>query len=341
MTEALWKTEWQVEVDGQDMTSGMRPYLTDISVTDEAGAASDRCSLTFDDTDGVLKMPTPGGSVRVRLNGVQVFSGVLEAPRSTGSRGGGRKLSVSAKGFDPAGKAKEPQALHQDDGTVGGFLKKLGERAGIDVEVGPELASLARDYLVADHESLLHVGERLARELGGTFKLRDGNRAVLIKRGLDHALPAVACRFSGARANGISWSISPVTGRKTFKSVKVRYFDRETADFHEEEVAVEQDRDGPDTVNRVRTAAADKQQATQIAEARSEEIRRDGGEGTVTLDLAPEAQAEGLCMVSGARPGINGSYRIVSVTHRASRSSGATTTLSLKQPGDGAGLDDR
>jgi phage protein D len=59
------------------------------------------------------------------------------------------------------------------------------------------------------------------------------------------------------------------------------------------------------------------------------------------MDLPVEAQAEGTLVLSGARPGIDGSYRIVSVTHKETRSGGATTSLELKQPTGGAGNDGR
>src|SRR5690606_7308094 len=105
----MWKVDWRVIVDGQDMTSGMRPYLTAISVTDKAGASSDAASLTFDDSGGQVRLPQDGASVKVYLNGVQVFDGKVDSVRSSGSRGGGRTLAVTAKGFDAKGKVKDGQ----------------------------------------------------------------------------------------------------------------------------------------------------------------------------------------------------------------------------------------
>ena len=103
-----WKVIWKVVVDGNDMTSAMRPYLIDIEITDKDGSASDTCSLTFDDTDGQVELPKDGASVEVFLNGVSKFKGTLDSVRSSGSRGGGRTLRVTAKGFDSRGKVKQP-----------------------------------------------------------------------------------------------------------------------------------------------------------------------------------------------------------------------------------------
>jgi phage protein D len=200
-----------------------------------------------------------------------------------------------------------------------------------------ELASIKRKYMSANSESFLALGERLARELGGTFKMQDG-KAVLARQGAANGLPEIAGKFTGdASGNLISWNVEPVSSRPKFKDVAVRFFDREAGQVrtHSEHVG-----DGQVT-NAIRSTAQDKAQALGIAAGRKREAQRKGGEGRVVLDLEPKAQAEALFRLSGTRPGIDGSYRIVSVTHKADRSGGATTELELRQPHGGAGEDAR
>ncbi|KZM49927.1 late control D family protein, partial [Labrenzia sp. OB1] len=303
--------------------------------------SSDSCSLRMDDTGGAIRLPQPGGSVLVRLNGVQVFAGIIDSVKSSGSRSSGRSLSVSAKGFDVSGKAKEPQRIHQDEGTVGGFLKTVAKKAGFDMKIDPALGNIVRDYIAADGESLLHLGEKLARELGGTFKLRE-NIAVLAKHGGEFGLPLITGLFNtGGSGDLISWDIEPVSTRPVFKEIAVPYFDRKKGlpmDFRTESGAAgEKAR----AVNLVRSIARDENHAREIAEGRKQQIEREGGKGRVTLNLTPEAQAEALFQLRGTRAGVDGTYRIVGVTHKASRSGGATTDLDLQQPQDGAGTDGR
>ncbi|WP_306147261.1 MULTISPECIES: phage late control D family protein [unclassified Roseibium] len=334
-----WSVDWAVEVDGVSATDDMADYLMSITVSDKAGSASDSCRLVFDDTDGQIRLPQPGSALKVLLNRVPVFDGITDSVKASGNRGSGRSLSVSAKGFDTRGKAKEPQQLHQDDGTVGDFLTKLARKAGFTPTIDPDLGNIFRDYLVADGESFLHMGEKLARELGGTFKLR-GTEAVLTKMGADYGLPLVRGLFQAGGGNVISYDIEPISTREIFKKTAVDYFDRSSGSVRREEAEAPATTE-VETVNLVRTPARDKAHAKEIAEARGREVEREGGTGRVTLDLDPTAQAEGLFSLSGARDGVDGTYRIDGVTHQANRSGGSTTDLGLKQPQDGAGQDER
>lgn len=331
-----WKVDWQVRINGRDLSSRMAPLLIDIEVTDQEGTASDSCSLSFDDTGGQIKLPPKGSLVEVSLNGVIAFRGPSDAPRSTGTRGGGTILRVGAKGFDTRGPAKSQQLFHKDDATLKDFLGEAAQNAGFSLKIDEQLGAIARDYWISDGESFLGLGQRLARELNATFKLR-GQEAVFVPRGAS-VLAAVEAKV-GVGGNVISWDIEPFAGRGVYKSAKVRWFDREKARFEEKEVQFDEV-DG-EASRDVRTLAADEDQAEGIAKGRKSEAERDAGSGTIQLDLVAHARAEAPLNLTGCRPGVDGTYRITSVTHRASRTGGATTQCQVKQPGGGAGKDDR
>ena len=337
-----WTVDWAVSIDGKDVSTAMKPYLTDISVTDKDGADSDTCSLTFDDKGGQVRMPAKGKAIAIRLQGVQVFKGKVDTVRSTGSRGGGRLLIVTGKGFDTRGKAKEGQSFHMDDATLGDFLRKAASNAGFAMIIDPVLDSIHRDYWSADGESLLSLGQRVAREVYGTFKLR-ADQAVLVKRGGDNGLPGIVATVDPIEGFGnvVNWDIAPFTGRGRYKRSRAEWFDRKEAKFKSKDVENTDVDDDIDTTNVVRGKVADEDQADVVASGRSAEDAREAGEGTVVLDLTPEAQAESSLMMVGARAGVDGTYRIVTVTHKADRRGGATTNCDVKQPGGGAGKDKR
>lgn len=332
-----WKVDWQVKINGRDLSSRMRPFLLEIEVTDKAGQESDSCNLTFDDAGGRLKLPPKGALVEVRLNGVLVFRGRVDTVRSSGTRGGGRLLRVHAKGFDTRGKAKSPQSFHMDDTTLGKFLEKAASNAGYSIKVDDAFAQIHSPYWGADGESFVELGQRYARQLHGTFKLRD-REGVLAGRGMNALPPVVA--IVGKGGNVISWDIEPFAGRPTMKKAKARWFDRAKAVFQEEEVEIE-DADAVEADYAVPGLMADGDQAKSVAEGRKGAAERDAGGGTVEMDLTPHAQAEAPFHFSGGRRGVDGTYKIETRVHRANRSGGATTRCDIKQPGGGAGKDDR
>lgn len=339
-----WKVDWQVLIDGTDVSINMRPFLQSISVADKDGTASDTCNLTFDDTGGQCLLPKTGAKVVVLLQGVQVFEGVVDGTPWSMTRGGGRTLDVNAKGFDTRGKAKQAQMWHLDDVTLKEALQKAGKDAGITaVVVDPEFAEIKRPYWSPDGSSFLSWGQKLARELGATFKIR-GEKAVFAKRGKGSsaaggAMPTVSGSIPG---NVISVSIDPSKGRSRYAKARVRYFDRKEAKFKTKDVDVENGDENLETVDDIRgVTAADEDHAEGMAKGRKSDSERDAGNGSVELDLAVEAQAEGTFVLIGARPGIDGTYRISGVTHRATRAGGATTSLDLKQPQGDAGKDGR
>ncbi|HEV7293121.1 MAG TPA: late control D family protein [Devosia sp.] len=336
-----WKVQWKVFVDGRDMTAAMEPYLLSISVSDKDGTAGDTCSLSFDDAGGQVKLPSDGAKVQVYLQGVPIFFGTVDNVRFALSRDAGSVLQVNAKGFDAKGKIKEPQSHHMDDAPLETFLGKAAEKAGLSgILIDPAFAGIRRDYWSADAESFLHIGQQIARELNGTFKIR-GDKAVLAQRGKGEsatgaAMPAIVGQVG---RNVISLDIAPITSRRKFAKAVARYFDRPSASYKQAEV--DTGIEGAEATNEVRAPFADADQAQSVAEGRKSESEREGGEGSVDLDLEVAAQAEGTFLLTGARPGVDGSYRIVSVTHKADRSGGSTTSLELKQPGGGAGKDAR
>lgn len=332
-----------VIIGGVDVSARFSPFLISLSVSDKAGASSDTASLELDDKDGQLVMPAPKASVVIKLGwqggGVGVvFEGVVDEVQASGSRSG-RTLSISAKGMDTRDKAKQGQRRHFDDKTIDAAMKEAGQFAGITVKVDPAFASIVRPYLALDDESFVAFGERMARELGGTFKIV-GDKAILAKRNggknpSGNALPTVQAAWGD---NLHDYSITPILGRPVEKQTLSRWFDPKAAAWQKE--LADTGTDGGETIKPGRYSEADKGRAKEQAGSDAAESDRKSGEGSITIEGNISAQPEGLCILSGCRPGVDGTYRIESVDHEYSRS-GFTTKLELRQPKGAAGKDNR
>lgn len=339
------KTVCEVYINGQNVSSTFFPLLIDIEITDKAGTASDSCSLKLDDTGGNILFPEDGASIEVLLgdeSGVDLaFVGTVDEVKSSGARSGGMVMSVTARGVDTKGKAKQPQRKHFDDKNVKDVVTEAGKEAGItSVEVAPSLASITRPYWAMQGESFLHFGERIAREIGGTFKVV-GQKAIIADRnGGTSASGAALAQVSATRGvNLISWDLSPALGRQRYKTTKVRHYDRKTATWNEETAEIGDD--GAEAEHTARHAAADQTEAKQGADGSAKTAQRLKGGGSITINGTTDAQPEGSVVLSGARPGIDGTYRIDAVIHNFSRGSGWTTRLDVKQPQGDAGSDSR
>ncbi|MFN4140236.1 phage late control D family protein [Aestuariivirga sp.] len=324
---------FMVRVAGSNITTTLMPVLLSLSVSDKVGTHSDTASLEIDDTDGRIVLPRIGAPVVVALgwegDGVRVvFTGTVDEVRSWGSRGGGRIMSISAKGMDTTKKPKEGQQRHFDDRTVEDILKQAGQTAGVtEVEIDPSLASITRKYFEMRDESFIHMGERLAREIGGNFRIQ-GSKAVMSKRGGSYTAAVIAAW--GQNLHG--WDISPALGRAQYSKVRARWYDAQKAEWQEAEEGTSL---SIDARHDHRYAKSNEDEATQQTGSDRATSERDAGEGSVTIEGDTAAIPDGVCIVTGARPGIDGSYRIESVTHSYSRGGGFVTQLSLKQPGSG------
>lgn len=340
------RTNCVVKIDGADISSALFPYLIKLSVSDKAGISSDTASIDLDDSSGDILLPPEKAKIEILLgsdlNGSSVvFKGVVDSVKSKGSRSSGRTLTISAKGYDEHGKAKQQRRKHWDNAPLSTVMADAGKLAGIaNVIVDPDLGKLVRKYWAMQGESFIHFGQRIAKEIGATFKVADTTAIMAQRNGGKSAsglaLPSIRAAWG---ENLISWEIEPFAGRGRFKKTKARWYDRKAAEWKEESLEIEDDDVEAEYSDRY--TAADQDEAKAATKSRKADVDRSKGGGTVTIDGTAAAQPEANLILVGARDGIDGEYRIDTVDHDYDRSSGWTTNNSVKQPQGSAGKDSR
>jgi phage protein D len=333
-----------VTVGGRAVTSAFNDLVTEITVTDAAGLNSDSASIELDDSGGRIRLPSKGDPLSISFGwegqgGVVAFEGKIEDITSTGGRGQGRMLSISAKSLDTESKAKEHREKHWDDKTLGDVMKEAGQFAGVSVKVHGSLASIKRDYWSMNGQSFIAWGDRLARDLGATFKIRN-NQATFVPRneGIGAGGTALSAISAAWGKNLISWSLSPACGRPQFAKFAARWFDVKKAKWMRTTVEGQASVSSESTE---RYSEADDDAAKDRSGSAKKGGDREKGGGTVTIDGEPAARAEAECIVSGVRPGIDGNYRIDTAAHTYKRGGGFVSVLTLKQPDGEAGTDNR
>lgn len=327
------KTSFVVRVDGVDITNILGDMVQSIEVADRAGTGTDTATITIDDAAQRVTFPASGARVQILLGsdtglGV-VFAGTVDQVTWRVDRSGGSMITIEAKGFDASGRIKEPQQRHFDNKTIAEMLTAAGSAVGItDVRVDPVLAEITRPYEAMDDESFLAFGQRLAKEIGGTFKVRN-DAAIMVKMGSGRApsgpsLPPIPVTRGG---NLISAQITPNMGRRRYGEIRVRFYDQ-AAGKHDE-IVVKTDLPGslPTAVGRFE--APNREIAQQKADALREESQRASSAGTLEILGNPIAQPEAQAAIAGVRAGIDGLYFVDGVDHTFSRDRGYLTRLTL------------
>ncbi|WP_395175528.1 phage late control D family protein [Roseibium alexandrii] len=337
---SLLKRNHIVRVGGQDVTSRFAPLLLDLTVNRSAGKAADIANIRLANPGGMVIMPSDRAPMEIILGGHWAFEGFVSEVECSVDKSSGRTMMISASSVDQGGEATAPKLQHLDEADLRTVAQKFGSTAGLNVQVLGSIAEIKRDYWLQQNESFIAWGQRIADEVGATFKVL-GSRAFFAGRneGLSASgktLTPIAATYG---VNLISANIRPIVSQPRFKDVKISYFDRLKGERVEE--SSDTGIDGVATTLRYLLGSATKEQAQRVAEAKGKEADREKGQGTVTIIGDARAEPEAICTTSGVATGADGSYRIDAASLRLSKKSGFTTTVTLRQPQDGAGVDSR
>lgn len=336
----------RIVVDGDDVTKAFDPHLISVQVTTTSDATqADRAQIEIDDRDGRLAIPPDEAPVEVSLGwtteslGV-VFTGQMEEIELGFSRrGSGRRLWIVAKGFDAGGlgRAHFQQAWGDGQGeeiSLEDVLKKSAQMAGgIQMKISPSMRDIKRKYWAQD-ESFHHLGMRLARELGGLFKVT-GQTATFVN--MTDGINADGEEMGTIEAvwgeNMIGWRIKPFVARPQAQTAAASHFDRALGAWGEIEKAI-----GGDlpfgrsaAIAGLPGPAPNKQTADQWTVGLTEASVLKRGMGFVLLNGEPAALPYGRVNVKGARAGVDGLYSIEEVEHLYSRS-GFLTRVNVNNP---------
>jgi phage protein D len=237
---------YQIVVDGIDASERFHPILINLRVHLAAESVSDTAEIELDDTNGRIALPRDGAFVAIALgwrdSGISpVFEGTVDDIKSRGARGAGRTLNITAKSADTKGKGKgkHNQERYWDKKKLSEVMQEAGKEAGFTVKVDDALGSIERDWWGMSAESFYHFGHRIAREVGGVFKIY-GKRALLVKRNSGLSVSGLGLSSVIARAGGnlINWDISPTVARPRYQSVIARRYDMKAPKWEQEKVEI-------------------------------------------------------------------------------------------------------
>jgi hypothetical protein len=361
MPDSVERAFLKINVAGQDVTNRFRPFLISVVVTDKEDEF-DTCLIELDDTHGQLRVPADGEPISVAMGWqkgglIRTFNGVVSDVESGFARkGGGRRMWIEGKSADLGGKGKEPVESEWGEGEHPGgsgggapvalsqVLQDAASAAGFAIRIAPEFATIMRPYWSQNGESFFHFGERLARELGGRFKVTGAvssfTSALESTNAVGQPLATVQAAWG---KNLIAWRIKPIAGRPKAAAAIGSWFDMLTGEWKTVERAVG-GASGPYAAiakvglrfKSVRGVEADQDAGGPVADSTK---RR--GTGWAVTNGEPAAAAGGKVTISGARPGVDGSYRITEAEHAWFRGGGYQTRMDVENPQGDVGVDIR
>jgi hypothetical protein len=288
-------------------------------------------------SDGRAELPYRAGGMQL------VFAGQINSVESGFSRSaGGRRLWIDANSAS-FGMEKQPSlnvlgAGEPGDGSEGEqiplpkFMSTVLGKIGYSF-VGANLDNITEKMWVQDNESAGALARRIAVKYGLSFKII-GNTVFMSPPKFmpnGNSWPTVEAEWG---KNLINWRIKPFSTRADWAGAQQRFFDVYNGLW--KKVASPIGGDYPfgvaSAVASLPGAAPNSRAGTQTNDAMGEDARQGRGTGSATINGEPAAQPNGILHIVGARPGVDGSYRITEAEHNYSRGSGYTTRCSLDSP---------
>ncbi|WP_405704647.1 phage late control D family protein [Ancylobacter terrae] len=304
-----------------------------MTITDVAGLQADTLQIDIDDADASVIAPRTGAVLRpvggyadVELRDFGTF--VVD---TVTYEGWPQRISISAKSVDALSLAKQRnrKGFPPDKfPTYGDVFDDIAKGVGLTLRMAPELKSEANHYEAQSDESSIEFLERIAEKLGAAVTVKAGH-LIVVMEGAGQSASGSALDQIPVRpgVNLIGYSVS-LRDEAKHEEVDASWYDRDA-----NEVKTESESTGLDGPRfSLRYPFQNRDDAKRAAKAQAKDLRRLQGTASFEIDGSPFAQAEAYAAVSGVRPGVDGLWRVATVTHNFSASGPYTTSLSCETP---------
>lgn len=199
---------------------------------------------------------------------------------------------------------------------------------GIPVKIHSSLAGITRDYWAQNNESFMHWAQRMKSELGCIWRFEGGAAVFTVMgKGADGSEKPTITAVWGM--NIISWALRPYLARSAWKSSNQFYYDHLLSQWKFANAAAAANPLSPSAIYALPAPAPNSSVANQQAAGASLQGYSNPGGGRIVINGEPAAQHNGFVEVIGARPGIDGVWRIESAEHSWSRDQGYITKLEV------------
>jgi uncharacterized protein len=290
-----------------------------------------------------------------------VFAGVVSNCESGfGRKGGGRRLWIEGTSGDVRGTSKQLMRKHwgegsKDDsqsgqsggagGASGGgggggmiplktVLTDMFSKVGMSVQMSGAIADVKQDYWNVN-DSPANFLARIARDRGGLSKIAN-NVAMIIPAagGVNSRGQTLAIVDAVWGVNMIGWRIKPYAGRPQYGEAQSRFFKLFDGEWDKATQAIggETPFGGASAITHAVASVANKTEGDSTNSGAEQMSNAKRGKGWVLLNGEPLCMAGSHILITGARPGVDGTYLVVESEHNYTRAGGYTTRANVQYP---------
>lgn len=331
---------FRIEISGQDSTM-LNDRLLSITITDQAGSVNDSATISLDDRDEMIVLPTKGDTVEVFL-GYEQKDGVTNPYDGLKSMGtftvdeikhGGppEVLTIICHAFDTGSVFKQQRTGQFHRKKLGEIIQIIAERNGLEPRCHKDLGEIeCLKHVHYRAQSDMALVESLANKVGAVAKVQDG-------------------KLYFAPLGKISEVADPDTLPPTVSIKRVDMWNRELTDQSRSEVAQVDgrfyDKDEGDTEYASAEGEAREPvtmelsadfpsacEALLAANSRADRMKKARYGFSFTTQGQPELMAETTLLVEGQRAGLPDSFLVTQAIHTFTDGEGYTTSCSCIVP---------
>lgn len=323
---------FRIYADGVDVSDRISGAGIALSINDGDGLKADTAQITIDNATGTVVPPPKGATLRIvggyedRMRDFGLF--IVNGRSFVGFP---RRIEINAKSVEALklAKQREPKAYPAKDfPTYGDIFAHIASVIGVTLHISASIKAIRNVYKAQSEEDGLEFTTRIGEKLNASVTVKAGNLVVTEKGSGKSASGAKLDRIQiAAGLNLLSFSVND-TDEPKHSDVEATFYDRDKNE--RSTVKVGTTMDGPKFL--IRTPFQNKEEAEQAAKAKSKKLKRMQGSASFTIEGDPFAQAEAWADVSGCGAGVDGEWRVSSVSHNFTSDGPYVTTIQSDVP---------
>lgn len=316
---------YRLTVNGEDISSKLRPRLISLELTDNRGIEADTLDIRLSDHDGALALPPKGAELKLWLGWSD--TGLVDKGKYIAAEiehsGAPDVVGIRARSADLRKSLSKRQERSWPNVTLGNLVRSIAGAHGLTPVIAPALDNIQLPHIDQTNESDINLISRLAKDHDAICTVKAGH-LLLMPTGSSQTASGLALpHISLTRADGDQHSYLD-SGDDSCTGVKAYWYSPDSAERKEALVGTD------DNAKTLRNSFGDEQSALQAVRAEWRRIQR--GTASLRYQLAlgrPDLIPELTYSLSGIKPEIEAIVWLGGNVRHSLSEQGLITSLEL------------